>query len=157
MGNINYKLKQYKNKNSEYNDFYYPRAVITGESDLNDIAEKIQANSSLKKGDVLACLTELVEYIREGLLDSKRVRINGLGIFRIGIDTKQMVEKIEDFSVRECVAGYHVNFLPEYTIEPNGRRSTRLLAGATLSEYQEYAEGVNNTKKGKKINIGEVQ
>ena len=157
MSNVTYKLKQYKNSNSSYNNFFYPRAVITGEMDLNDIAEKIQANCSLKKSDVLACLAELVEHVREALLDSKRVRLNGLGMFRIGIITKKMVEDIKEFNVRECIGGYRVNFLPEYSIDANGRHSSKLIAGATVTSYQEYAEGVND-REGKKYNkIGKVE
>ena len=157
MGKVNYKIKQFKNSNSAYNNYYYPRAVVSGEVNLYEIAEKIQANCSLKKGDVLACLTELVEYVREALLDSKRVRLNGLGMFRIGIITKKMVKNKEDFTVRECIGGYRVNFLPEYNVEASGRHNSKLLSGASVTGYQEYVEGVND-REGDKVNkIGKVE
>lgn len=148
---ITYKLKQYKNSNSSYNNFFYPRAVVTGEIDLNGIAEKVQANSSLKRSDVLACLTELSEVMREALLDGKRVRLNGLGMFKVGIVTKKMVEDIKDFNVSECVGGYKINFLPEYTLDANHRHQNKLISGASATAYGEYVQGVNE-KEGKKIN-----
>lgn len=148
---ITYKLKQYKNSNSSYNNFFYPRAVVTGEIDLNGIAEKVQQNSSLKKSDVLACLTELSEVMREALLDGKRVRINGLGIFKTSIQTKKMVEDIKDFNVSECIGGYKINFLPEYSLDANGRHQSKLISGVSAKAYGEYAEGVND-REGKKYN-----
>ena len=154
---LTYKLKQYKNSNSSYNNFYYPRAVVTGEINLNQIVDKVQQNCSLKRSDVMACLTELVEVMSEALLDGKRVRLNGLGIFKLGIVTKKMVEKLEDFNVRECIGGYRTNFLPEYSVDANGRHQSKLINGVTVTSYEAYAEGVND-REGKKYNkIGKVE
>lgn len=156
MGRINYKLKQYKNKNSEYNNFYYPRAVLVGTLRTNELAELISKRCTITKADVLGCLAALSEVMNEQITDSKKVYLAGIGIFGAKIKTKQMVENLEDFKVNECVAGYGINFLPEFTVDASGRRTTKLLVGAALREADNYASGVNDTSKGKPIKIGQV-
>ena len=57
---LNYKVYMNKNKKNlkTYNKFY-ARAVYLGTTELAGMADKIQANCSVKKSDVLAVLTEL--------------------------------------------------------------------------------------------------
>ena len=152
---ISYKLKQYKNSNSSYNNFFYPRAVITGHTATKELAEKIQARCSLTKADVLGVLSALSEVMREEICAGNRVRVDGLGLFKAAIVTKKMVEDLKDFNVSECIAGYRINFLPEYSVQ-SGKRTTGMLRGAGVVSYQEYAEGVND-REGKKYNkVGKV-
>ena len=153
MSNITYKLAQYKNSNSSYNNFYYPRAVVTGELTTDEMAQNISKRCTLTKADVLACLAAFSEVMNEAIIDGKRVILDGIGSFKAGIVTKKMVEKLEDFNVRECIGGYRINFLPMYNIDANGRHATKLLAGARVSEDNEYASGVNagTIKQGKYV------
>ena len=85
---LNYKI--YKNNNKKNAGFgkFYARAMHNGTTNLDDIAAIIERNCSMKKSDVKAVLTELVEVMTAQIQDSKRVKLDGLGTFKIGISTK---------------------------------------------------------------------
>ena len=82
--------------------------------DLDDIAEIIERNCTLKRSDVKACLTELVEVMRDKMQSSNKVRINGLGIFKINVKSTG-VDAPGDFKGTN-ITGYRVNFAPEHTV-----------------------------------------
>ena len=107
-----YRLYQNKRKNSEFNGKWYARAIFTNMIDLDGIAERIQRNSTAKKSDCLAVLTEMVEVLRDELQASHSVHINGLGYFRMGLNTAP-ANTASDFNVQENILGVRVNFVPE--------------------------------------------
>ena len=80
-----------KNTNEKMTGAYnkwYARPVYNGTVDLDWIAERIQRNSTAKKSDAKAVLTEMVEVITDALQNSQRVKIDGFGTFKIGISTR---------------------------------------------------------------------
>ena len=107
--------KMVKNTNEKMTGAYnkwYARPVYNGTVDLDWIAERIQRNSTAKKSDAKAVLTEMVEVITDALQNSQRVKIDGFGTFKIGISTRG-VENIGDFSMSEHLKGARVMFTPE--------------------------------------------
>lgn len=141
---VRYKIKRIVNPSSPVNGYYYGKAVMLGELDLNGISEKIQQNCSMKKSDVNAVLTELVEVMTEALQDSKKVNINGLGTFRIGLKTVSE-ENLDDFTANN-ITGFRVIFQPEYTINSYGNRETVLLSGIKAEAYDAYTAGTNDNE-----------
>ncbi len=139
---IRYKVKKYVNSTSTKNGYFYGRVVTTDVMDLEAVAEKIQQNCSMKKSDVKAVLTELVDVMTEALQDSKRVKIDGFGSFRIGVKS-QLVEKAAEFTSGN-IKSFHVNFMPEYTFDAAGNRTVKLISGAKAQAHGEYAKGVND-------------
>ena len=111
---VYYRLYQNKLKNSKDYGKYFARAVHTDMVDLDDIAEIIERNCTLKRSDVKACLTELVEVMRDKMQSSNKVRINGLGIFKINVKSTG-VDAPGDFKGTN-ITGYRVNFAPEHTV-----------------------------------------
>ena len=83
-----YKIYENKNKKSAGYKKFYARAVHQGVVDLAAISAQIERNCSLKRSDVTAVLIELVEVMTAHLQDSKRVRIDGLGTFKVGLRCK---------------------------------------------------------------------
>ena len=81
---IFYKLIQNKNEEmpKAFNK-WYARPVVTETIDLDYIAERIQRNSTAKKSDAKAVLTEMVEVITDALQSSQRVKIDGFGAFKV--------------------------------------------------------------------------
>ncbi len=140
-----YKVKKYVNPSNQYNGWYYGRTIMDGEMDLAQIAEVIQRNCSMKKSDVWAVLTELVEVVTDALQDSKKVRINGLGIFRLGLKTT-LAKEADDFDYKH-IERVHVNFLPEYTVNVDGSRNTVLTDGVKIEQYSEYDRGINDNER----------
>ena len=54
------------------------------------------------------------------LLESKKVKINGLGTFYLTAEcTKGGADKEEDFNVNQHLAALHIRFLPDQTAEDN--------------------------------------
>ena len=126
-----------QNKNYEMPNAFnklYARPVVTETIDLDYIAERIQRNSTAKKSDAKAVLTEMVEVITDALQSSQRVKIDGFGAFKVGISSRG-ADSEEDYSAAEHVRGLRIIFQPETQTDPSTRkRSKKMLVGATLSD-----------------------
>ena len=134
-----YKLTQ--NKNEKMTGAYlkwYASVVPTETKTLKDISEIIQRNCSMKKSDVNAVLTELPEVMKDMLQNSFRVRVDGLGTFKIGMHSRG-VENIKDYNVNEHVKSLRVIFMPESESASTGKRVRTLLQGITLSDISKKA------------------
>lgn len=114
---------------------FYARAVHSGAVSTDDLAEIIQRNCSMKKSDVLAVLTELVEVMTDQLQASKTVKLDGLGSFKLGI--RSFGADTEDkYSVTKHVAGLRVRFLAEGKRDMSTNKVVRtFLNGCTLQKY----------------------
>lgn len=118
----------YKNKNTKSSAFgkWFARSVWTGTVDQNDLAKTIQRNCTAKLSDVKAVLAELVEVMQSELQNSHRVKIEGLGTFKIGISTEG-VNLPGDFNVQQHLKNAHVIFQPEVKIDRSTNRRTKAL------------------------------
>ena len=134
-----YRLSQNNNKkNTKAYGKWYAHAVTTNKIGLNDVALRIQQNCSMKKSDVNAVLTELPEVMKDMLQNSFRVRVDGLGTFKIGMHSRG-VENIKDYNVNEHVKSLRVIFMPESESASTGKRVRTLLQGITLSDISKKA------------------
>ncbi len=136
---VHYRITKYKNKTSEKNNWYYARAVITDNMDLNKIADIIQRNCSMKKSDVMAVLTELIEVMTDALQDSKRVQLDGLGSFKMKLKST-LCETLSQFNANEHITSMGVLFQPQWKVDQNGQRQTTLVSGARVKEQAEYSK-----------------
>ncbi len=82
-----YKLYQDNRDTSTHKGEWYARAKTLDTVTLNEIAQRIQDNTTAKKADALAVLTEMVEVVRDYLQKSYRVKIDGLGSFKMSLKT----------------------------------------------------------------------
>ena len=132
---VRYKLYQDNRSESKTYGKWYARAVYNSRpKTLKQLALKIQENVSVKKSDVKAVLDELVGVLKEWLQDSNRVKIEGLGSFKIGLKTKP-ADTAKEFTASRHVVGARVNFLPEVEVDlTTGRRVKSLLMGLEVEE-----------------------
>ena len=107
-----FRVYQNNNKKSAYKGKWYARTVMTKTVETAELAERIERNCTVKRSDVVAVLTELVEVMRDELQTSHAVKLNGFGIFKVGLITSPANEQ-KDFNVNTNVKGYRVNFSPE--------------------------------------------
>lgn len=128
-----YKFIQDNRATSSTNGMWYARAIMNGTVDTNALAEIMQRNCTVKKSDIKAVLTELVETMQDQLQNSMRVKIDGLGSFKIGLKGTY-AESPEEYDVSKNIVGMRVNFLPETHINLDKTRSHALLDGATVRE-----------------------
>ena len=132
--------KIYKNNNKKNAGFgkFYARAMHNGTTNLDDIAAIIERNCSMKKSDVKAVLTELVEVMTAQIQDSKRVKLDGLGTFKIGISTKG-AESAAAFNPAKHIKNMRVIFMPEVHVERDSRKHIMaLLSGVNVTEMKQY-------------------
>lgn len=135
-----YRLYQNNRLNSKTKDKWYARAVATETIDLYALATIMQQNCTVKKSDILAVLTELVEVMQQQLQSSKRVKINGLGSFKIGLKT-QPADTAKDFNALKNVTGMRVLFQPEVSINKDKSRVRTFLHGCKVQELPANAIG----------------
>lgn len=143
---VNYKMYQDNRKESKTKGKWFARATHKGVVETNQLAEVIERNCSMKKSDVVAVLTELTEVMTDMLQQSMRIKLNGLGTFKIGISTRA-AETAKDFTITKHLRNVHVLFQPELTVDRSSHaRKRALLHGVEFTEADEYTSG----KKGDK-------
>ena len=119
-----YRLHQDQSTGTKRSGKWYARAVPTAVISTRQLAEIVQRNCTVKKSDVMAVIEELVEVMKDQMQDSKRVKLDGFGSFKIGIESKGA----------EHIKGLHVVFMPERTKDTAGNRSKQFLQGAKVEE-----------------------
>ena len=134
---IFYRLSQNNMDGSKMFGKWYGRAVHLGTINLAGIAEQIQANTTAKEADVKAVLTELVEVMQRELQASNRVRIDGIGTFKVTFASKG-ADTAKEYNPTECVKKFRIIFTPEYTTvkgaEGKRRKDTPMLRNCKAQE-----------------------
>ena len=128
-----YRLHQDQSTGTKRSGKWYARAVPTAVINTRQLAEIVQRNCTVKKSDVMAVIEELVEVMKDQMQDSKRVKLDGFGSFKIGIESKGAATAAK-FTVAEHIKGLHVVFMPERTKDTAGNRSKQFLQGAKVEE-----------------------
>lgn len=137
---VNYKIYK-SNRKGTGNGMYYARASHRGTATVNDLAKTMEANSTVKRSDILAVLSELNQ--------GNRVRIDGLGTFKVGINTAP-AKSAKEFSAQKNIKRIHLVFLPEVSSDAQGKRVKTLLKGVRVQEASEYVLAEEEEGKGVK-------
>lgn len=134
---VNYKIYQSTAKNAT-KGLYYARTAYRETVDLKKLAEIMQANCTVKYSDILAVLTELGEVMKNELLNSKPVKIMGLGTFRVSLKSRGCAD-LNTFSIKNSIVGARVRFYPETYKDPVlGKNVKPMLAGIKFAELERY-------------------
>lgn len=144
---ISYRLYQNNNSKSELYKKWYARAVVTDTATLDTLADRIQRNCTVKKSDVLAVLTELVDVMRDELQSSHKVKLNGFGSFKIGLRSTGS-DSVKDFTVKNNIKSLHVLFQPEMKVSAGGRRTRTFLDGCKVAELPKNDVKTEKTETG---------
>ena len=114
---INYAIVKCKNPNGVQGTTYLaPRARKTSDYTFKELAEDIAHSTTCTKADALAVLASIKPFIKSALLAGRRVVLNDLGYFVIGIRSKCFTKadmQDKDFLPSEKIKGYAVHFRPE--------------------------------------------
>jgi predicted histone-like DNA-binding protein len=89
---------------------YYGHVQASGDIDIREMSERIQATCTVHKSDVFAVLVALEDVIVEALKSGEIVRLGDLGSLQIGISSKG-AETEEDFS-ESLIKKTRINFRP---------------------------------------------
>ena len=97
------------------------------------LATIMQRNCTLKKADIVAVISELIETMADQLQDSKRVKLNGFGAFKIGIRGEGS-DSAADSSTSKNIKGLHVLFQPEVKKDGSGVMQKTFITGCSVQE-----------------------
>ena len=135
---VQYRLYQNNNSRSDQYQKWYGRAVMIGTVDTDALAKEIEASCTVKRADVLAVISELVVVMKQALQDSKRVKLDGFGSFKLGLSTSPS-DTAKGFTAAKNVKDIHVLFQPEVRIDKSGRRSRSFIDGCKVAALPENA------------------
>ena len=121
MAKILYEVKQNQNQyNAGYGQWY---AKVKALETLNTrkLANHISEHGSIYTPDVVyGVLEKFRSCLVEMLLESKKVKIEGLGIFYTTLENqKNGADKKEEYNPSKHMKALHIRFLPEQTTEEN--------------------------------------
>ena len=121
MAKILYEVKQNLNQyNAGYGQWY---AKVKALETLNTrkLANHISEHGSIYTPDVVyGVLEKFRSCLVEMLLESKKVKIEGLGIFYTTLENqKNGADKKEEYNPSKHMKALHIRFLPEQTTEEN--------------------------------------
>ena len=104
---IRFKLKENKNDKSKSYGKLFAYPVIDETIDLDALAAHMAShNTVFSKGIIKGLLTDMVNCIKELLLEGKNVKIADLAIFSLGIkNTKGGADSEEEFTVARNIQG----------------------------------------------------
>ncbi len=97
---------------------YYGRAVHNTTIGTEQLADRIQRSCTLKVSDIVACLKELSEVIKDELGNSNRVHIDGLGTFYVNVKSLG-AESEEEFTATDNIKALRIRMLPSSTDDDN--------------------------------------
>lgn len=131
-------VKVYQDKRRNSNHLYYGRAYHVNTINRDQLADRIQANCSVKKSDVVAVLTELVEVMGYELANSNQILLDGFGYFYIGCRTSGAIAK-EDWTIQENLKGFRVGFKPTSS-RTNGKVTSKTFITGLKAAVIDLAE-----------------
>ena len=119
MAKIFYLLKQNKNEDSKIYGKWFAQMKSVETLNTRKMANHIAEHGSIYTPDVVfGVLEKFRSCLLEMLLNSKKVKIEGLGTFYCTLEnTKGGAVSKDKFSVQKNIKGLHVRFLPEQTTE----------------------------------------
>jgi predicted histone-like DNA-binding protein len=111
MARLTYKKYQNKVKDSEMFGKWYARLVFTETMDTNALCEHIAQHGSIYTPDVVKGVVEkFIQCIREQLLESKKVKLDGLGTFYLAMSTGG-ANTAKEFDINEQLKAIRLRFL----------------------------------------------
>ena len=133
MSKIIYDVYQNKNEDSSAFGKYYGRIVHTETLNTRKLARHIAEHGSVYTQDVVeGVLTKAEACIVEMLLESKKIKLEGLGTFYLMAQNKKGgAVSIDKFNPKSSFKGLHIRFLPDQGDEA-GLNSKEVLAKATF-------------------------
>ena len=121
MAKIIYLLKQNKVKDSKINGKWFAHGKTIEVMNTRKMANHISEHGSIYTPDVVfGVLEKFRSCLLEMLLNSRRVKIDGLGTFFTTIENEPGgAAKKEDFSPQKNLKALHIRFMPDKEAETN--------------------------------------
>ena len=121
MAKIFYEVRQNKNEKSSVKNKWFAHSKSVETMNTRKLAKHISEHGSVYTTDVVfGVLEKFRSCLVEMLLESKRVKIDGLGTFFTTLENEPGgAAKKEEFSVAKNLKALHIRFMPEQEQEMN--------------------------------------
>ena len=121
MAKIIYEVYQNQNEHNVAYGKYYARVKYLENMNTRKLSNHIAEHGSIYTPDVVyGVMEKFRSCLLEMLLNSKRVKIEGLGTFYTTLEcTKGGAVRADKFNVQKHIKGLHIRFLPEQEQEQN--------------------------------------
>ena len=152
MSKILYKLVKNNNSKSAAYGKWYARAVSKETLTFREFIEHVISHGSVyDRGTVTGILTQMLDCLKELMLDSKKVKFGEFGTFYASIRSKG-AEELDKFNVGEHITGVCMRFLPARS-EGNDsitlRKSAQFKSTAEMANAEQLnAAAANNAQGG---------
>ena len=115
MAKIFYELKQNKNQKSSIFGKWFAHSKTVETMNTRKLSQHISEHGSIYTPDVVfGVLEKFRSCLVEMLLESKRVKIDGLGTFFTTIENEAGgAQKKDEFNVNKNLKALHIRFMPE--------------------------------------------
>ena len=149
MAKILYEVKKNLNSHSAAFGKWYAQIKNLETLNTRKLANHISEHGSIYTPDVVyGVLEKFRSCLVEMLLESKKVKIEGLGTFYCTLENqKNGALKKEDFNVNKHLKALHIRFLPEQTTEEN-ISSREFLKKAEFINIEQLLKGDENGNGG---------
>ena len=137
-----YKPYQANIANKAGQKLYYPRLVKFSKMvNTQKMAELIAEKASLTPGDVHNVIRNLMSVMREQLLNSRTVRLEGLGTFTMIAKAGGNGVVLESKVSSSQIVSLRCQFTPEYTRSADGVTTRALTSGVEFVHVKDVAGG----------------
>ncbi len=125
---IKVRLEKSKFKEANRAGKWYARTVNMGDVTTEELAERIQRNSTFTKADVQGLVVALVDEMRQQLQMGKTVVLDGVGRFRLSVESEAVADK-DDFHLGRNVKAVRCAFVPAGKRSQGGKKEDSLAEG----------------------------
>ena len=137
---IRYKKYQNENSSSQAYKKWFARAVAEETVGIDKLAEHMAAhNTPYSKGCIQGVLRDMVDCIKELLIEGKNVKIDNLAIFSVGITTRG-ADTAKDFTPAENIQGCTLRCRATGQLRPSTMKNE-----IQYKEYSDYKSGEAKT------------
>ena len=149
MAKILYEVKKNQNTSSSACGKWFAQIKTLETLNTRKLASHISEHGSIYTPDVVyGVLEKFRSCLIEMLLESKKVKIEGLGTFYCTVEnTKGGAQKKEDFNVNKHLKALHIRFLPEQEQEQN-ISSREFLKKAEFINIEQWLKGQDEQPDG---------
>ena len=149
MAKIIYELRKNTNDETLANGKYYAFAKAIETLNTRKMAQHIAEHGSVYTQDVVfGVLEKWRSCMIEMLLEGKKVKIDGLGIFYTTIEnTRYGADTEDDYNVNKHIKALHIRFLPAQEQELN-ISSREFLKKASFIDLKAFLQGKLNANNG---------
>ena len=153
MAKIIYEIYQNQVEDHPSNGKYFARVKTIETLNTRKLANHIAEHGSIYTPDVIfGVLEKFRSCLIEQLLNSRKVKIDGLGIFYLTAEcAKGGAESAEKFNVQKNIEALHIRFLPDTEQETNIssrqflKKASFINKAALFKDAEEDAEGAEGS------------